>query len=223
MGIDQMRGTNFVWIARRFGNDRRTIHFEIVESLDPWERCSQLMVEYDVACCVCDAMPNANEALRFAKKFDSPSRKVWLAWWGNSREMAQWSDKSTIPKRHRRVTEETYHRWTVFFDKYQAIDHALGLFRTGQASFPDPDALVQGVQVRPDEKYGPLEPMRIFRDFAWLHLKSVVREEVPIDETVGKYRYQWKYLGIEPHALDAWTYCAMAMERTKPAFSFGFV
>tara|TARA_Y100000310_G_C20074749_1_gene531070 strand:- start:255 stop:455 length:201 start_codon:yes stop_codon:yes gene_type:complete len=65
--------------------------------------------------------------------------------------------------------------------------------------------------------------MRIFRDFAMLHFKSVVREQVPVGtEQTGKFRYQWRYLGIDPHALDAWTYCSMAMERVKHTFSFDF-
>jgi len=223
MGIDQMRGVNYVVIAKRFGRERRIIHFEIVEGADPFERCSELMKEYGVVCCVCDAMPNANEALRFARKWDEPGRRVWLAFWGNSRNLVTWSDQRTTPKRSSRVSADIDHRWTLFMDKYQAIDHALTLFQTGDASFPNPDELVQAVRARPDERVGPPEPMRIFRDFAMLHFKSVVREQVPVDEMIGKYRHQWRYLGIDPHTLDAWTYCVMAMERVKQTFEFTMV
>jgi len=224
MGIDQMRGTNYIMIGKRFGRERRIIHFEIVEDIDPFARADQLMKEFNVACCVCDALPNANDALRFARKWDSsPGQRVWLSFWGQSHKLAQWSDQHTKPTKPRGISQDIAHRWTVFFDKYQAIDHALSLFVTGEACYPDPDALVQVVRARPDERTGPPEPMRIFREFAMLHFRSVVRESVEVgNEHTGKYRNQWKFLGLDPHALDAWTYCAMAMERVKQTFSFTF-
>jgi hypothetical protein len=222
MGVDQHGGNVFVVIAKR-GPDgkKRIVHLELVESANPnyWEsgkpvspfkRLYELMREFDIGMCCIDAMPNYNEAAQFARDF--PGR-VFISWYGgeSQKDMVLWLDRARMKEGIRRGSKEIKVKWQVSLNRYTSIDYALNEFVERNVEMPHPDSHV--MVVRSSE--GRWEAENICRTRFWLHLKSIVRQKTVIDESTGRYRMEWVYLGRDPHFVHAWNYCNIAIERLK--------
>lgn len=222
-GIDQMMNLCYMWIIARRGQKYRVVWFEVIEGSDPFRRCGQLMNEYDVYACVCDALPNANEALRFAQDFEG---KVFLAYYGEQGDAAWWDDDYHTPKKYRKVRKGTYSKYKVHFDKYKSYSFTLSAIATGQVEWPDPKEHI--VTCRP-YKGGLQQPLPVMITHAYPHFCSAVREQVVREEaqakktaqlTVDAYKYRWIFLGCDPHALSALNNAIWATERKVRKFTF---
>lgn len=211
MGVDQKAGMLHVVIAKKYGNERRIVWYEIVESIEPFQRLGQLMKEFDVKVCLLDYMPNTNEAMRFANDHNG---RVWLTVYkDDALEMVQWADRHKKAEKFRKGTSEIYQKYKVVLDRYKTIDFSMSLFGKGLASFPPPTgpgALIQTCRHPTTHK---TEPQNTWKEHAYLHFQNIVREKNIIDETTGKFRMKWRNLDLDPHTVHAWNYCAIAMER----------
>tara|TARA_Y100001937_G_C7046196_1_gene296934 strand:- start:122 stop:931 length:810 start_codon:yes stop_codon:yes gene_type:complete len=216
MGIDQMMGLNYVVILERHGKKRRLVWFEIIENEEPWRRTGQLMEEFNVEVCVCDALPNANEALAFAKHF---GRRVFLAFSNNFDDQVRWEEGKKIKSGLRQADKETYHRYKVFLDSYKSIGWTLDAISSGRLEWPDPDALFCDCS---PYKGGRYTRYNIMRTHAYPMFLCPVRERVVVEEQTKKVRMRWHYIGIDPHALDALNFAIFAAERKIRSASLAF-
>lgn len=226
MGIDQMMGLNYVWIITRRGQKWRVVWFEIIEDNDPFRRCGQLMEEFDVVACITDALPNANDALRFAQDFEG---KVFLAYYGEQSDPAIWDDDYHTPKKFKKVRKGTYSKYKVRFDKYKSYGRTLQAIKYGKVEWPEPREHI--ISCRPYNG-GVAQPLPIMMTHAYPHFVSAVREEVKKEEGVGgkgkkvsehkidDIKYRWVFLGCDPHALSSFNNAIWASERRRKSFSF---
>ena len=233
MGVDQRSGELHVVIMKWVGQKRQLIHLEIIDNhasryleagkiVSPFKRLYTIMKEFDVDMCILDALPNANEAKEFAATF--PGR-VFLAYYKQSQDMAQWSDKKPRAKdtekaQLRRSSKDIKFPWVVMLDRYKSIEYALRQIRKRKVIFPNPKGLVQEVR---DPKTGVYQPEHVCEAIFFLHLKSVVRELVQSKIDGNTIRYRWRSLGLDPHFCHAFTYGVLAGERRKKVFAFDFL
>jgi hypothetical protein len=56
----------------------RLLHAEVIQEDDPWRRCVELLDQYGVRVCAVEALPNYNEAHRFAKARDFGTERMLL-------------------------------------------------------------------------------------------------------------------------------------------------
>lgn len=224
MGVDQMSGNNYVVIAERTPTKKRIIHYEIIDTMNPqyaeagkrvtpFKRLYQLMKEFDVDMCIIDAMPNANEAMDFAREFP---KRVFVAWYldsrGTSRDIVQWGDRPKDKQTIKRGGPKIKFKYTAILNRYLSIEFALSEIANRNCEWPTPDRLVQ---VARGLESGRFEPQPIMRNYFYLHMTKIIRQKTIIDEDVGKYRMEWVNLGLDPHTVHAWNYCNIALERLR--------
>jgi len=221
MGVDQMSGVIYVVIAQRFGNKKRIVHFEIIDDHNqlyweagkpqsPFKRLYQLMKEYDVDLCIIDAMPNANEAMEFAR--DHPKR-VFVSWYiEQQREVAQWGDRAKWKQTVKKGGPKIKFKYSVLLSRYLTIEMAMKSIADRDFEWPHPRALVQ---VCRSPKSGRYEPLHIFETHFYLHMKSIVRQKTVQDEETGRFKMEWVNLGLDPHSVHALNYCNVALERLR--------
>ncbi len=221
MGVDQMAGFNYIVVLQQTGTHRRLVRLEVVEEDDPFRRCHELMISDRIDVCVCDAMPNFNEAANFARAFP---RKVFLAWWTpNAKDMVQWSDRRRQAVPLRRATAMTKIAWWVLLNKYSAMEFALGQFQNRRIAIPRSEGYLQVIR----DRRGFVGPQNLYEHFRD-HLTSVVRqrrERMALNEErkrqhTGEYTYEWVYTRGDPHFLDAATYAVFAAERLGKRMAF---
>lgn len=219
MGIDQMGGFNVVTI-RYWGekglngaHKSRLAHIEFVYSDDPWERCDELMQQYDVSVCVSDALPNINEARRFAKRW--PGR-VWLADYSyeakGDGDICAWGDRPTQTHSERKSSEEIKNKYTVKISRYHGIEWNLMKYVHRLKEQPHEKGIVAEIQ----DAAGRPKTVHLCEDVFWVHLQKVARRKIWIDETQGKFKMVFENIGLDPHCLHADLYCELALSRVNP-------
>lgn len=229
MGVDQMGGFNYVVIMKRGADGKKQlVHLEIIEQHNPryWEngapvtpfkRLYQLMREFDVGVCVCDAMPNVNEAQDFARSFKG---RVFLGWYGEAGvDMVKWYDKLKVREQIRKGSQELRLKWQVVMHRYQTLDYALQQFIDREMTMPHPDSYLQVVR---SEETGRFEAEPIARRY-WTHMKALVRQFTITNEETGKGKHEWIYIGGDPHFAHAHNYACIALERMKRTPQFVMV
>ena len=230
MGIDVMGGFNCVVIKQMAPSGKyRTIHIEVCHGDDPWKRCAQLMVEYDVRVCVADAAPHYNESLRFAHAFLG---RVWLAIYtaGNA-PMVDWKDRIKSPKGQSRAGEDVKFKFMVNINRTRGLQWSLKRWERRLNETPDPATLIQRlprmngkVVLTAGLKVGTFEPVPICRDVYWRHLMCVAfRKVYPTDDTgqqnkQGKFVMLAEHVEIDPHLAHSSVYVDVALSRIgRPA------
>lgn len=224
MGVDQMSGVNYVVIAERTPTKKRIIHFEIIDSMNsiymeadkritPFKRLYKLMKEFDVDMCIIDAMPNANEAMEFARAFP---RRVFVSWYidshGTNRDIVQWGDRAKDKMNIRRGGPKIKFKYTVVMNRYLSIEFALSEIANRNCEWPHPDSLVQ---ICRSIETGMFSPIQIMRTHFYLHMTKIIRQKAIIDENTGRFRMEWVNLGIDPHSIHSWNFCNIALERLR--------
>jgi len=221
MGVDQMSGILYVVIAQRLGNKKRIVHYEIVDDLNPiyheagnrqpvFKRLYQLMKEFDVDLCIVDAMPNANEAMEFARAFP---KRVFVAWYlEQQREVVQWGDRPKYKVGTKKGGPKIKFKYSVLISRYLSIEMAMKEIADRNVEWPNPRSLVQ---ICRNQKTGRYEPMHIFEAYFYLHMKSIVRQKTILDENTGRFKMEWLNLGLDPHSCHSMNYCNLAMERLR--------
>ncbi len=222
MGVDQMSGNNYVWVARRMANGKkRIVHYEIIDSrnptyheagkaITPFKRLYKLMAEYDVDLCIIDAMPNANEAMDFARAFP---KRVFVAWYiEQQREVVQWGDRPKSKQSVKRGGPKIKFKYTALLSRYLSIEMAMKAIADREVEWPEPRALVQ---IARDLKSGHFKPLHIMDTHAYTHFKSIVKQKTVTNDDTGAFKMEWINLGLDPHSVHAWNYCNMAMERLR--------
>jgi hypothetical protein len=169
------------------------------------------MEEYDIDCCVCDGMPNVNDAKTFGKKF---KKRVFLVQYQNSRTVCRWSDDKSAGEQE--IREEAIFEFNVLLDRYQSIEESLYTIVRRRVEWPDPNSLVQQAKA----KNGRLAFLPIAREFFYPHMKGVIRCKVGPPESS---RMVWLNLSSDPHFLHAWNYCNMGLNRMKNSFFWDFI
>jgi phage terminase large subunit GpA-like protein len=208
MGIDQMGHDNRVLIACRYYDRMRLLHAETIQEDDPWRRCTELLDEYRVRVCAVEALPNFNEAHRFAKSRDG---KVFVVHYVDLvDQIVLWGDRPRDKVTIRKVDEEVRTRWSATVDQYKAMSWALGQWTEGAVVTPDPRTLIQRVRDR-----GGLKPVEVLREQVWHHLQHVALVTEPIEgrEAERKYRRAVRKVGIDPHYAYTWMLLCIAWAR----------
>lgn len=218
MGVDQMGGFNVVTL-RRWGpktdnglSKSRLAHIEVIYADDPWERCDELMKQYDVSVCVVDALPNINEALRFAKRHRG---RVWLADYSydsnGDGDICVWGDRPKDNPSEKKSSEETKNKYTVKISRYHAIEWNLMKYVHRMKEQPHE----RGIEAMVQDNVGRSVSMFLCEQMFWVHLQKVARRKKMIDESQGKFRMVFENIGLDPHFLHADLYCELALSRVK--------
>jgi len=229
MGIDQGGGYCYVIIAD-YNEDRtkkRIRHLEVIEQnnpaymtegqqVSPFERCAELMEQYKVRICVCDSMPNYNEALRFANKFLG---RVFLAYYSHeAKETVLWGDKAKTKATLIKAGPLLKFKYTAQLGRFPSLSMSLSEWADGNVAIPHPD---RAVQMMRDEKTNQLAPeapaRRLFR-----HLACMIRRYNETDPETGRGRWEWIHTGPD-HFAHAWNYCNVALERLNRGSYMGFM
>lgn len=228
MGVDQGTGYLMVTIADIKDGKKRLRHVEIIEqhnpdykdsdgdTKSPFIRLGQLMDEYNVGLCLLDFMPNANDALQFAKDF--PGR-VFLAFYSKeAKEVVQWNDKRNYKETVRKAGPLLKYKNTASVNRFSSLDYMFGELKTGAYMIPEPHALLQRAF---DEKTGQLVPTeacsRLFE-----HLVRLIKNFHVTNEETGDGRWRWVYTGGDPHLAHSLNYCNIALERLRRQTIFTF-
>ncbi len=225
MGVDQRGGQNHVVImTRNADNKAQIIHLEEIDDKNPryWEngkpispfkRLYELMKEFDVGLCVCDALPNKNEADMFARAF--PGR-VFLSWYVDSAgpDMVKWTDRIKYKESVKKGSKDIKNKYQVQLRRYDVLDNALMQFVHRNVEMPHPKELIQSYR-NPDTAI--FEPQPICYNLFFTHLCSMVREEEPVNPDVkdGRTRSRYTYISRDPHTVHAFTYAWVALSRLK--------
>jgi Phage terminase large subunit (GpA) len=208
MGIDQMGHDNRVLIASRYYDRMRLLHAEVIQEDDPWRRCVELLDQYGVRVCAVEALPNYNEAHRFAKARDGT---VFIVHYTDLvDQIVLWGDRPRDKASIRKVDEEVRSRWFASVDQYKAMSWALGQWTAGAVVTPDPRTLVQRVRDK-----GGWRPIEILREQVWHHLQHVALVTEPIEgrEAERKYRRAVRKIGLDPHFAFTWMLLCVAWAR----------
>lgn len=212
MGIDQMGRFNVVLIAERLPSGHMAmIHAEEIYADDPFVRCDELIAQYGVSVCVVETLPNYNDAKRFAGRHRG---KVFLANYGNMQdEMMRWGD--AVPNsQDRKTAEEDRDRYTVTLDQYKCMQVAMSRIQRQQCVFADPQALVQEIFEKGEQK-----TVAVLKDRVFLHFTrtALVAEK---DEEEKKYRRKVVKVGIDPHFSYAYMLLNVAWARAHGTATF---
>ena len=222
MGIDQMGSFNAVIIKERMPDGRQaTVHVEAVFNDDPFERCSELMDQYGVACCVVEQLPNVNDARRFANRH--PGR-VFLAGYADLRDdQMVWGDQ--LSRSDMRTAEEDRSRYSVTLNQYKCMQTALFRIREGACLFPNADELEQDVI-----ENGKRIRIPILRDWVFFHFTKTAlviddgseTENGKAKKTQEARRLRTKVVkvGIDPHYSYANMLCDVAWARAHGTSTF---
>ena len=218
MGVDQMGGFNVVTI-RYWGpktdlgtSKSRLAHIEVIYDDDPWTRCDELMVQFDVNVCVVDALPNINEARRFAKRWKG---RVWLADYSydskGDGDICVWGDRPKDNHSEKKSSEETKNKYTAKISRFHGIEWNLMKYVHRLKEQPDERTLEAEVQ----DNVGRPVVLRLCEKWFWAHLQKVARRKEVVDEKQGKFRMVFENIGLDPHFLHADLYCELALSRIK--------
>ncbi len=218
MGIDQMGGFNVVTL-RYWGEKTdtglcksRLAHIEVIYDDDPWTRCDELMEQYDVSVCVVDALPNINEARRFAKRFRG---RVWLADYSydskGDGDICVWGDRPKDNPSEKKSSEEIKNKYTVKISRYHGIEWNLMKYVHRMKEQPHERGLEATVQ----DTVGRQVTIHLCEKMFWIHLQKVARRKQVVDESQGKFRMVFENIGLDPHFLHADLYCELALSRIK--------
>ncbi|KAA0888714.1 phage terminase large subunit family protein [Oryzomonas rubra] len=216
MGVDQMGGFNVV-VIRYWGpktdsglHKSRLAHIEFVYADDPWERCDELMKQYDISACVVDGLPNINEARRFAQRHRG---KVWLADYSyetkGDGDICEWGDRPKQSASEKRSSDEIKNKFTVRISRYHGIEWNLMKYVHRFKEQPNELALEAEIQ----DTLGKKKMVRMCKDVFWVHLQKVARRKEWIDESQGKFRMIFENIGLDPHCLHSDLYCELALSR----------
>jgi hypothetical protein len=230
MGVDQMGGNNHVIIAKRLpGGKKRIIHIEVIERdnpiyfedgepITPFKRLYELMREFNVDMCICDALPNYNDAKDFAQAF--PRRVFLSTYMKGQRDIVQWGDRAVFKQQVRKGSHKIKFKQTVMLSRYLSIEFVMKQITGGYFEWPHPRALIQEAR---NEDTGRIEPLYVMEKFFYEHCKSIVRQQQITNEETGQFKMVWVNLGRDPHQVHALNYCNIALERLKsvPIFSVG--
>jgi hypothetical protein len=218
MGVDQMMGLNYVFVLTRKGEEKRVVWFEVIENEDPWKRTAEIYERFQPKCCIIDALPNANEAQAFANYY---GKNVFLAYFGNYRDQIRWEDDSQIKRPNKNSNPRLYHQHKVFLDKYTSVDQLLAEVAEQKIVWPNPDEHL--ITCRPFNG-GVLSNYPVMKTHAYPHIACPVRETIEVEENTGfrRPKNDWRFVGMDPHALDALIYANYASERRASTFAFHF-
>jgi len=213
MGIDQMGQFNVVVIKKRLPDNRQAyVHIELIFNNSPFDRCSELMGQYGVQCCVVEALPNYNDAHNFAQAHPG---KVFLAGYGNmDGQMMIWGDAPKQNASTRRTAEEAQELYTVRLDQYKCMQVSMKRFQNAVCLFPDPDGLVQEVLEK-----GQMVTRAVCKEVAFFHFTrtALIAEQ---DEEEKKFRRRVVKVGIDPHTSYANMLCDVAWARAHGTDTF---
>lgn len=213
MGIDQMGNFNCVVIKERLPDGRQaTIHVEEVYSEDPFGRCSELMEQFGVQCCVVEINPNYNDAKRFANKHKG---KVFIcdSFGALKEDMIIWGDGPKLDASDRRTSDEARDRYTLRMDQYKCMQVSMMRIVNTQCLYPDPQGLIQDVRTKEGVKTVPVLP-RLFHHFT---KTALVAEK---DDETNKFKRVVKKVGIDPHFSYANMLCDVAWARAHGTSTF---
>lgn len=218
MGIDQMGGFNVI-VVRYWGPKcdlgvckSRLAHLEIVYGDDPWERADELMRQFDISACVADALPNINEARRFAQRW--PGR-VWLADYSyeskGDQDICEWGDRPKQTNSEKKSSDEIKNRYTVRISRYHGLEWNLMKYVHRLKEQPHECGLVAEVK----DNSGRAQVQFICEQVFWVHLQKLARRKEVINEAQGKYRMVFENIGIDPHFAHADLYAELALSRVS--------
>lgn len=192
LGIDQMGQFSTAIVKRRLADGRQAvIHVESIYSDDPFARCDALMEQYGVAVCCIEALPNYNEAHRFAQRWLG---RVFLVSYNDmSDEMLRWGD-ATVSKTDRKSVAEARDRYTCVVDQYRAMQTSCARFANQSCLFPDPAELSQDIVFK-----GQRKRVAILKDEVFVHLTHVALVTEQTDPAIRKYRRAVKKISMDPH------------------------
>ncbi|MFM0165743.1 phage terminase large subunit family protein [Paraburkholderia sediminicola] len=218
-GIDQMGQFNVILIAERLASGHMAIiHAEEIYSDDPFARCSELIEKYGVKVCVCETLPNYNDAKRFANRHKGI---VFLAGYATIQDdMLRWGD-SVPSKAERKSDEEERDRYTVTLDQYKCMQVALKRISEHVTVFADPKGLLQMLSddgdngIRGTKELGPILE-RVFKHFT---RTALIVEQ---DEEEKKFRRKVVKVGIDPHFSYAFMLLNVAWARAHGTTGFLF-
>ncbi|MFN8544483.1 MAG: phage terminase large subunit family protein [Candidatus Binatia bacterium] len=210
MGVDQMGQVNYCVLKGRDAQTGRQqlLHLEVIQAEDPWERCAALMHEYRVTICATEALPNFNEAFRFAKRFNG---KVFVVDYADlADELVLWGDRPKDKVTVRRTDQEARLRYVARVDQFRMMSWSLGRWSNLLVDTPDARTLLQSVRT-PEG----VAVRQVCRDLFWLHLQRVALvtelREGKTDER--RFRRAVKKVGIDPHFAFANMLCDVAWVR----------
>ena len=202
MGLDQMGHDIHVVIVARVGDRMRLLHLEIIQADDPWRRAAELMRIYHVRFCGVEALPNFNEAHRFAKAHEG---RVFVVYYQDHlEEVLTWGDRPSEKVTVRRTDDALKTRYTASADQYKLMSLALSYWSRGLVETPDARTLVATLRTSDGER-----PVQVCSDPKlgfWLHMQRValVTELPQGRQDERKPRRAVKKVGIDPHFAYAW-------------------
>ena len=191
------------------------------EPVTPFKRLYDLMEEYNVKICVCDAMPNSDLTMAFQRAF--PSR-VYLAFYlKGGKDPVTWGDRGKQPVGLAKTGPLMKSKHKVVLDRFMSISNTLGVFANHDIDVPPPGALVQICRVESGEGRGTLAPEAVCERL-FHHLTRAVRKTTILNEETQEKRVEWVYSHGDPHLLHASNYAVTALDRMgKGGSSFSFV
>lgn len=226
MGIDQGAGYIMVSIAD-FNKDRtkkRLRHVEIIEVNNrfysdyenPFDRAEELMKEFNVGICVCDAMPNFNSAITFAQRHP---KKVYLAYYSEGqKEVVQWLDRKRVKEGVRKAGPFLKFKYVCSVGRFPSLSYSLGEWAQGNWEMPHPERLLQKCI---GEKTGVVSTESPARRLM-IHNCRLVKNWKETDPDTGAGKWRWVYGGGDPHLAHATNYCNIALDRLKKKVIFAF-
>ena len=225
MGVDQMGNYNVAILSIRLPSGHMgIIHVEEIlvaptpenPEASPFDRCDELMVQYGVAVCVVETLPNYNDAKRFANRHPG---KVFLAGYADIKEdMMRWGD-AALTKAERKTDEEDRDRYTVILDQYKCMQVAMKRIQNKVTVFPPPDELKQEVLEKGTKGEKVIIPL--LRDRVFMHFTRTALI-VEKDEEQKKFKRKVVKVGIDPHFSYAYMLMNVAWARAHGTAMFLF-
>lgn len=225
MGIDQMGNYNVAIIAIRMPSGHMgVIHVEEIlvapspenPEASPFDRCDELMVQYGIAVCVVETLPNYNDAKRFANRHPG---KVFLAGYADIKEdMMRWGD-AKLSNAERKTDAEDRDRYTVILDQYKCMQVAMKRIQNKVTVFPAPDGLHQEVLEKGQQ--GARVRIALLKDRVFMHFTRTALI-VEKDEEQKKYKRKVVKVGIDPHFSYAYMLLNVAWARAHGTAMFLF-
>lgn len=224
MGVDQRGGENHAVIGA-LGKDKKLElrHLAILQGEDPFAGLYELMTRFHVECCVMDALPSYNEAVKFAKMFKG---RVFLAYYTENVHTIRWSDRDHELKALQRSKADSKFEHHVMLDRYKSLEYMLMQWVDRRIACPDPDGLNQMVRVNGLQRLSQIckgnpetAEQGLFR-----HLRVLARRRLPVQRRdsatgesieTGEFRMTWENIGLDPHFAHAMNYMVTASQR-KP-------
>jgi hypothetical protein len=206
MGIDQKGMINDIVIKERTAAGKhRLVHLERIEDDEPFgTRLDALMRQYDVSLCVCDMLPNYNDAMRFAKRW--PAR-VFLASYQEHDPMIVWLDRQ---RKERAVHAEAKFKYRVTINRYKGLHWSLSRFRLRLNEHPPRRGLIQTMR----DDHGVTRPVAIAEEYYWKHVQRLVTQKETINDQQGTFRMVFVNVGLDPHYAHANLYADVALSRS---------